>query len=297
MKRVIGFFFFVLASLSSIASNSSNTLKVGDKAPDFSIQDPNGKTITLSSLKGRIVLIDFWSSSCLPCRMAHPDLLQVYNTYKGHGFDILSISLDTKKEAWVNAIKNDKIIWPHHGSELQGWDSKIAALYGIPHLPSSFLLDEAGTIIAVDLDDYDLDKKLHFLYFEQIQFYPSEAVGEIHFTGKAKYEVIDGRGKTILRGKAEVIDISALEPGEYTLKYEDKTEEFTKRKNVSPPATFYPTRVDDLITLSRESDYQIYNQRGKLEMKGFGTKIDVKKLQPGVYYLSIEGTINSFFKK
>jgi len=283
--------------LNSYAVDAAVTLKVGDKAPDFSILDPNGKTITLSSLKGRIVLVDFWSSSCLPCRMAHPDLLAVYNTYKGHGFDIFSISLDTKKDAWVSAIKNDKIIWPHHGSELMGWDSKIAALYGIPHLPSSFLLDETGTIIAIDLDDYDLDKKLHFIYFEQIQFYPSQAVDEIHFTGKAKYEIIDVRGKSLLKGKAEVVDVSSLEPGEYTLKYEDKTEKFIKRKNVTPPATFYPTRVDEIITLSKESDYQVYNQRGKLELMGTDSKIDVKKLQPGVYYLSIDGVINSFFKK
>ncbi|MBC7451767.1 MAG: redoxin domain-containing protein [Cytophagales bacterium] len=297
MKRIV---FLVCVTIISVISQNvfgASLLKVGDKAPDFSIQDPNGKTITLSSLKGRIVLLDFWASTCMPCRMAHPDLIQVYNTYKTFGFDIFSISLDTKKEAWVNAIKNDKINWPHHGSELEGWDSKIAASFGVPALPHSFLIDETGTIIAVNLDDYDLDKKLHYLYLEQIHFYPSEAITKIYFTGIAKYQIIDYKGTSVLKGKAIEIDITVLAPGEYTLKYEDKTEKFIKRKNSLPPATFYPSRVEDIITLSRESEYQIYNQRGKLEFKGSGTKIDVTKLPSGVYYLSVEGTISSFFKK
>lgn len=296
MKRII------LLCVSFIAIISQGTfaavgLKVGDKAPDFSIQDPNGKTITLSSLKGRVVLLDFWASNCMPCRMAHPDLLVVYNTYKSYGFDIFSISLDSKKDAWVNAIKNDKIIWPHHGSELSGWESKIAELYGVPALPHSFLLDETGTIIAVNLDDYDLDKKLHYLYLEQVHFYPSEAITKIYFTNIAKYQIVDYKNTVLLKGKAIEVDISSLPAGEYTLKYENKTEKFIKRKNAHPPATFYPSRVEDVITLSRESEYQIYNQRGKLEFKGEGNKIDVTKLQSGVYYLSIEGTISSFFKK
>lgn len=297
MKRVTFLLYLILLAITSQHASASTLLKVGDKAPDFSIQDPTGKTITLSSLKGRVVLLDFWASTCMPCRMAHPDLLSVYNTYKTYGFDIFSISLDSKKEAWVNAIKNDQITWPHHGSELEGWNSKIAELYGVPALPHSFLIDESGTILAVNLDDYDLDKKLHFLYLEQVHFYPSEAVSKIYFTNVARYQVIDYNGTSLLKGKSTEVDITVLTPGEYTLKYEDKTEKFIKRKNALPPATFYPTRADDVITLSRESEYQIYSQRGNLEFKGSGTKIDVTKLSSGVYYLSVEGTISTFFKK
>jgi hypothetical protein len=100
-----------------------------------------------------------------------------------------------------------------------------------------------------------------------------------------------------LKGRAKEIVIDNLLPGEYTLKYEDKSDRFLKVRPGTPSVSFYPSRVEDVLTLSKESDYYIYNQRGKLEMKGNGTAIDVTKLPLGVYYLSVNGTVQSFFKK
>jgi peroxiredoxin len=300
VSKLILFVFFTVSSLRIAYSTSvskQNILKVGDKAPDITLLDPEGKTISLHSLQGKVVFLDFWASWCQPCRMANIDIVPLYHKFHPHGFEIFSVSLDSKKELWTNAIKNDKLAWPHHGSELKGWDSQVAKLYGVDALPSTFLIDENGVIIGKDFDEYELEVKLQHLFFEQVYFYPQEASSKLFFTKEIKYQIEDITGKVIAKGKGAEVDVSSLAPGHYSLRYEKKTASFIKKKPIETPVTFYPQRADDKLTLSRKTEYAIYNQRGKLERKGAEAVVDVSFLKPGLYYISLDGQVSSFYKK
>ncbi|HEY8401007.1 MAG TPA: redoxin domain-containing protein [Cytophagaceae bacterium] len=298
VKHTFTLALFLLITSVSIAFGNRAKLQVGDKAPDFTVTDPNGNTLSLSSLKGKVVLLDFWASWCMPCRMANLEFVQLYKEFQPYGFEIFSLSLDSRKIPWLNAIKNDKLEWPYHGSELTGWEgSKIAASYGVEAIPATYLINEHGIIIGIGLDEYDIEKKLKYIFFEQVNFYPQTATSKLFFTGKAKYEIIDTKGTTLLKGKAEEVDITGIPAGEYTIVYENKKEKFHKLINSQSLPEFYPTRVDDIITINRESDFEIYTTRGKLEKKGKGTIVDVTNLRSGVYYISIDGNVSSFYKK
>jgi thiol-disulfide isomerase/thioredoxin len=273
-------------------------LKIGDQAPEFSVTDPNGKAISLKQLRGKVVLLDFWASWCVPCREANQELVPVYHKFKNQGFEVFSVSLDSRKDPWLAAIKADKLEWSWQGCDLKGWESPIAYLYRIDILPTSYLLDENGIVIGRDLDEYDLEIKLNYVFHEQVNFYPQTVTGKLHFTAPAKYEVYDASGRKVLSGKAQEIDVSLLALGTYTLKYEGRSGQFTKRKSPSTLATFSPTRADDKVYLSRQTEYEVYNSRGKIVLKGVAAEIDVSKLTSGsIYYLNLEGTVGSFFKK
>jgi peroxiredoxin len=293
----------LLLTVSSIGISYPNSksnfssLKVGDKAPDFTITDPEGKTINLHSLKGKVVFLDFWASWCQPCRMANIEIVPLYHKYNPHGFEIFSVSLDDKKDSWTNAIKNDKMIWPYHGSELKGYESRIAELYNVEGLPTTYLIDENGIIIDSDFDDYDLEVTLHKIFFEQVNFYPHDANAKLYFSNDTKYQIEDISGKVLMKGKGVEADITTLPAGDYIIKYEKKTSKFVKIKTAEVPATFYPLRAEDKITVSRKVEYEIYSQRGKLEKKGDEAQIDVSHLKPGLYYISLEGHVSSFHKK
>jgi peroxiredoxin len=132
---------------------------VGQPAPEISLPDPDGKVITLSSFKGKYVLVDFWAKWCGPCRQENPNVVKAYKQFKGKGFDILGVSLDRTKEDWVKAIKEDGLTW-NHVSDLKYFQSQAAQDYNISGIPFSILVDPKGIIVAKNLRGSALQKKL-----------------------------------------------------------------------------------------------------------------------------------------
>ena len=139
---------------------------VGTLAPDIVLPSPDGDVLKLSDLKGKVVLIDFWASWCGPCRRENPNVVRLYDKYNAKGFEIFSVSLDKDKNAWIKAIKDDKLRWSNHVSDLKYWSSDAAKLYDISSIPSTILLDKDGRIIAKNLRGRELENKLKEIFGE-----------------------------------------------------------------------------------------------------------------------------------
>jgi peroxiredoxin len=133
---------------------------VGGIAPDLKLPEANGAVIGLSSLRGKYVLLDFWASWCGPCRAENPNVVSAFNKYKDKNFTVYSVSLDNNKDSWQKAVKDDKLDWPTHVSDLVGWGSAAAKTYNIESIPANFLIDPSGKIIARDLRGDMLEQKL-----------------------------------------------------------------------------------------------------------------------------------------
>lgn len=132
---------------------------VGQTAPDFTLNDPEGKPLKLSSLRGKCVLIDFWASWCGPCLREAPNIRKVYEKYHDKGFEVLSVSIDEKKDAWVKAIEKHQLNWLHVSS-LQGWKCPVAKLYQVSGVPAMFLLDKDGKIVSTNARGEALEQEV-----------------------------------------------------------------------------------------------------------------------------------------
>jgi peroxiredoxin len=157
-RKVITSLFF--SFLFSAAINAQP--KQGQLAADIALPSVSGDTIRLSSLKGKVVFLDFWASWCGPCRVSNRNLVKLYSKYKSKGFEILGVSLDDEKQKWKNAIKQDKISWLQV-NEAGGWDAKTAIAWNISAIPTSFLIDKEGKLLAMDLEGKELEKALKYL--------------------------------------------------------------------------------------------------------------------------------------
>lgn len=144
-----------------------STPKIGDIAPEINLPSTDRSTsYKLSDLKGKLVLVNFWASLVAPCRFENPNILRAYQNYStknfksGNGFAVFSVSMDTDAESWKTAIAKDNLVWPFHVSDLKGYDSEVANLYGIKAIPYNYLLDGNGKIIAINLRGAELNKML-----------------------------------------------------------------------------------------------------------------------------------------
>jgi thiol-disulfide isomerase/thioredoxin len=135
-------------------------LAPGKPAPDFEETLVHGKTMKLSDLQGKVVLLDFWASWCGPCRRENPTVVALYEKYKEQGFTVMSVSLDQNRDKWLEAIKKDNLTWPNHVSDLKGWSSEAGKKYQVRGIPFTVLIDREGNIIDTKLRGAALEEEL-----------------------------------------------------------------------------------------------------------------------------------------
>lgn len=155
--------FYGTKLLNHLNEQNSPVLQVGDQILDFTLNDINGKSVSILDYRNKFVLIDFWASWCGPCRAENPNLLKVYEKYKSKGFEIIGISLDTDKDNWLKAIEKDNLSWVNL-SDFKGWDNELVQHYKIRGIPRNMLIDKMGKIIDVDLRGADLINKLDQIF-------------------------------------------------------------------------------------------------------------------------------------
>jgi peroxiredoxin len=157
MKIIYSFIFSIIISASANAQ-----LAVGKQAPDFTLMDTAGKTISLSDFKGKTVLLDFWASWCPNCRKAHPGMIKIYNQFKERGLVVIGVSIDVNKDKWMNAIKKDNLPYLQL-NDPKGWEAPSAVNYLVEAIPATFLIDKNGIIVLADANKKNLTEKIDLL--------------------------------------------------------------------------------------------------------------------------------------
>ena len=145
--------------LKLIFNNPDQPIEVGNFAPNFKAPTPEGQILNLNDNLGKVTLLEFWASWCGPCRRENPNLVKIYNKFNDKGFEIISVSLDKSRPQWIRAISDDYLTW-NHVSNLKFWQDPIARLYKVRAIPSSFILNEKGMIVAKNLRGYELESKV-----------------------------------------------------------------------------------------------------------------------------------------
>ncbi len=149
--------------LKQMEAQRKTNVTDGQPAPDLSMATPEGSTMSISDLRGKYVLVDFWASWCKPCRVENPNVVKLYNQYKDRGFEIIGVSLDDNRDAWLQAIDQDGLKWKHM-SDLKKWGSESVSAYGFQGIPYTVLLDPQGNIIAQHLRSVELAEKLSEIF-------------------------------------------------------------------------------------------------------------------------------------
>ncbi len=153
-KKIIPFFIVLF-----VVAGATAQPRQGQQAADIALPTAKGDTIRLSSLKGKVVLLDFWASWCGPCRSANKGLARIYDKYKSKGFEIYSVSFDDEKEDWLKAVKQDKIKWLQVNDPGK-WDAKTAVDWNIYAIPTTYLIGKDGVLLAMDLEGKGLERAL-----------------------------------------------------------------------------------------------------------------------------------------
>ena len=149
----------VFIALTKVVNAQQEIPAITDPRLDFTVVDMQGDSIKLSSLKGKVFLLDFWASWCGPCRASNKQLVKLYSKYKASGFEILGVSLDEEKGDWKKAVAKDKISWLQ-GIDTGGWEAITALKWNIQAIPASFLVNKDGIVVAIDLEKKELESKL-----------------------------------------------------------------------------------------------------------------------------------------